>query len=105
MKYFNLVYCKHHPEDPRAFLYQLPKDADVKVGDKLCVHDRRGEHIVTAYYENWFCPEAETQMLCEANGGYYPPAKAVGTVRTITFTQEMVDKFADYGEENVSWEF
>lgn len=103
MKYFNLVYCKHHPEDRRAYLYRLPLDADVKVGDRLCVHDRRGEHIVTAYYDNFLASERQTQMFCEANGGYYPPANVVGTVRTVTIRQDMVDKYADCGEGEFPW--
>ena len=103
MKYFNLVYCKHHPEDRRAYLYQLPIDADVKVGDKLCVRDRKGEHIVTAHYENYFASEKSTKMMCEANGGYYPPANVIGTVRTVTITQDLVEKYADYREEEQPW--
>ena len=43
MKHHNLVYCKHHPEDSRAFLYELPANIQVTAGDKLCVEDRRGD--------------------------------------------------------------
>ena len=98
MKYYNLVYCKHNPKDSRAFLYQLPIDASVNPGDKLCVTDKRGEHIVTAFSGNWFSDEEFTKVLCEANSGYFPPAKVIGTVSTITFTQDIVNKFEETEE-------
>ena len=99
MKHHNLVYCKHHPEDSRAFLYELPANVQVTAGDKLCVKDRRGEHIVTAFCDNWYSLDSFTEILCTANGGYYPPAKVIGTVekRTITVSQEIVKNFD--GEE------
>lgn len=103
MKYHNLVYCKHPMYDRRAYLYELPIDMDVKVGDKLCVRDRRGEHIVTAQYENFLASERPAQMFCEANGGYYPPAKVIGTVSTVTVKQDMVNKFPEYKEEEQPW--
>lgn len=93
MKYHNLVYAKHHETDRRAYLYELPFDADVKALDKLCVIDSHGEQIVTAYCENWLASEKMTKILCMANGGYYPPAQVIGTVDTIRFTQEVVIKF------------
>ena len=99
MKYHNLIYCKHPMYDRRAYLYELPLDMDVKVGDKLCVRDRRGEHIVTAQYDNFLASERHAQMFCEANGGYYPPAKVIGTVSTVTVKQDMVQKFPEYEEE------
>ena len=40
-----------------------------------------------------------TKVLCEANGGYFPPAKVVGTVSTVTISQDMVYKF----EEDQLW--
>jgi hypothetical protein len=89
MKYRNLIYCKHHEGDARAFLYELPLEKDVKTGEKLCVRDRRGEHIVTAYCENWLCSDKLTEILCVANGGYFPPAKVIGTVQTVTIRQEI----------------
>lgn len=97
MKYHNLIYCKHPMYDRRSYLYELPIDMDVKVGDKLCVRDRRGEHIVTAFCENWLASEKMAKVLCEANGGYFPPAKVIGTVQTVTVTQDMVQRFP--GEE------
>lgn len=103
MKYYNLVYCKHHPEDNRAFLYSLPLDFDVKIGDRLMVRDRRGEHIVTAEYENYLASEKATRMMCEANGGYFPPAKVIGTVQKVTVIQEMVQKFPEYNGEEMPW--
>lgn len=103
MKYLNLVYCKHPMYDRRAYLYELPLDVFVEPGDKLCVQDKRGEHIVTAQYENFFAYAGHAQMLCEANGGYYPPAKVIGTVTTVTVKQDMVNKFADYYEEEFPW--
>lgn len=100
MKHHNLVYCKHHPEDSRAFLYELPLNVSVSDGDRLCVEDRRGEHIVTAFCGNWYSLEDFTEILCVANGGYYPPAKVIGTVGTkeFTVTQDYVEKF-DGGEK------
>ena len=53
MRYRNLVYCKHPNFTKRAYLYELPLDKDIRPGDKLCVEDRAGEHIVTAFCENW----------------------------------------------------
>lgn len=103
MKYFNLVYCKHHPGDRRAYLYQLPMDADINTDDKLCVRDRKGEHIVTATSPNFFSSDKLTRTFCEANGGYYPPANVIGTVRTVTVTQDLVEKYADYREEEQPW--
>lgn len=93
MEYRNLIYCKHHEGDARAFLYELPLEKDVKTGEKLCVMDRRGEHIVTAYCENWICTDKMTEILCVANGGYFPPAQVVGDVKTVTVTQEIVDRY------------
>ena len=100
MKYYNLVYCKHKPENDRCYLYQLPLDADVKVGDKLCIRDRHGEQIVTVHFGNFLASERSTEMFCVANGGYYPPAKVIGTVRTVTITQDLVEK---YREEEFPW--
>lgn len=93
MKYRNLVYCKHPNFTKRAYLYELPLDKDIRPGDKLCVEDRRGEHVVTAVCENWLCSDKITKVLCEANGGYFPPAQVVGEVKTVTVTQEIVDKY------------
>ena len=101
MKYYNLIYCKHHPEDPRAYLYSLPMDMNVKTGERLCVRDRRGEHIVTAFCDNLICSEKMTKVLCEANGGYFPPAKVIGTVQKVTVIQEMVQKFPEYSGEEI----
>lgn len=95
MKYYNLVYCKHHPEDNRAYLYSLPSDADVNCGDRLYVRDRRGEHIVSASSPNFYASEEFAEMLCTNNGGYFPPAKVVGTVNTITVTQDVVNTFEE----------
>ena len=97
MKYRNLIYCKHHSEDRKAFLYELPLDKDVKEGDRLFVRDARGEHTVTAFCENWLVSDKMTKVLCEANGGYFPPARVIGTVDTITVLQDIVNA---YGEEN-----
>ena len=99
MKYYNLVYCKHHASDARAYLYSLPMDADVKTGDRLAVKDRHGQHIVTAYCDNWFCSEKLTEVLCVCNGGYYPPAEVIGTVGTVTVTREVINEFKG-GEED-----
>lgn len=93
MKLHNLVYCKHTERDNRAFLYDLPLSASVKAGDKLCVKDRMGEHVVTAFCENFFADARVTEIICTANCGYYPPAKAIGATKTITITQECVEKF------------
>lgn len=101
MKYRNLVYCKHKPEDRRAYLYELPVDADVKPNDRLCVIDSHGEQIVTAFCENWLASEKMTRTLCEANGGYFPPAQVIGTVDTIRLTQEVVNKFD--GSQDATW--
>ena len=68
MKYRNLVYCKHPNFTKRAYLYELPLDKDIRPGDKLCVEDRAGEHIVTAFCENWLASDKITRVLCEANG-------------------------------------
>lgn len=93
MKYHNLVYCKHHSDDRRAYLYELPLDKDVKQGGRLYVVDRRGCHTVTAFCENWLCSENMTKVLCEANGGYFPPAQVLGEVTTITVQQEYVSRY------------
>lgn len=93
MKYHNLVYCKHHSDDRRAYLYELPLDKDVKQGDRLYVEDRRGSHAVTAFCENWLSSDKLTKVLCEANGGYFPPAQVVGEVTTITVQQEYVSRY------------
>lgn len=99
MKYRNLVYCKHPNFTKRAYLYELPLDKDIRPGDKLCVEDRRGEHIVTAVCENWLASDKITKVLCEANGGYFPPAKVVGVVGVVTVRQEVVTKFENVPEE------
>lgn len=101
MKYRNLVYCKHHDGDRRAYLYELPLDKDIRPGDKLCVEDRSGEHVVTAVCENWLCSDKITKVLCEANGGYFPPAQVVGEVKTVTVTQEIVDKYPEKEAEKI----
>ena len=103
MKYFNLVYCKHQLVDRRAYLYELPSGADVNNGDRLCVRDNRGEHIVTATSPNFFASEDFSRSLCVNNGGYFPPAKVIGTVRTVTIQQDMVDKYADRREGEFPW--
>lgn len=105
MKYRNLVYCKHHDSDRRAYLYELPLDKDVHYGDKLCVEDRRGEHIVTAVCENWLCSDRITKILCEANGGYYPPAQVVGKVNTVVVRQEVVDRYPAKEAEKIEEAF
>lgn len=93
MKYRNMVYCKHHDSDRRAYLYELPIDVDVRPGNKLCVEDKRGEHVVTAFCENWLASDKMTRVLCEANGGYFPPAQVVGEVKTVTVTQDYVSRY------------
>lgn len=111
MKYYNLVYAKHHDSDRRAYLYQLPADTDINCGNKLYVEDKRGEHIVTATSPNFFASEELTETLCVNNGGYFPPAKVVGTVDTITVTQEVVNRYdggfavmpTDKMEEEFPW--
>ena len=97
MKYHNLVYIKHPEEKRRSYLYELPLDADVNTGDRLAVRDRRGEHFGEATSPNFFASDELTKTLCECNGGYFPPAKVIGTVSTITFTQDIVNTFE--GEE------
>lgn len=99
MKYRNLIYGKHHAGDRRAYLYELPLDKDIRPGDKLCVEDKKGEHVVTAVCENWLASDKITRVLCEANGGYFPPAKVVGTVDIVTVRQEVVTKFPPVAEE------
>ena len=71
----------------------------IRPGDKLCVEDRAGEHIVTAFCENWLASDKITRVLCEANGGYFPPAKVVGVVNVVTVRQEVVTKFENVPEE------
>lgn len=97
MKYHNLVYCKHKDNDTRAFLYELPLDVSVDYYDKLCVKDKRGEHIVTAFSNNWISEDWLTELICTANGGYYPPAKVIGKVETekIMVSREVVKKFGE----------
>lgn len=97
MKHHNLVYCKHNPGDDRAFLYELPANVQVTSGDKLCVVDRRGEHIVTAFCDNWYSLDSFTEILCVANGGYYQPAKVIGTVEVekVMLTRDVVKKFGE----------
>lgn len=95
MKYYNLVYVKHPEYDRRAYLFSLPMDRTVKTGDRLYVRDVRGEHIVTAFCDNWMCTEKMTKVLCEANGGYFPPARVIGTVNTVTVMQDMVNTFEE----------
>lgn len=98
MKYRNLVYCKHHDSDRRAYLYELPLDKDVRYGNKLCVVDNYGEHTVTVYGENWLCSDRITKILCEANGGYFPPAKVIGEINTVVVRQEVVTKYEQQEE-------
>ena len=99
MRYRNLIYCKHRPEtDRRAYLYELPVDRDVQPGDRLYVRDRRGEHIVTAFCENWLASEKMTKVLCEANGGYFPPAEVIGTVGVVSIRQDVVYRFEEKEE-------
>lgn len=108
MKHYNLVYCKHHSDDRRAYLYELPLDKEAHPGVRLCVEDRRGEHVVTAFCENWLASDKMTKVLCEANGGYYPPAKVVGKIKTVTVQQDVVEKFPvveEQKEEEDEWWF
>lgn len=98
MKYRNLVYIKHPEEIRRSYLYELPLDADIKGGEKLCVSDRRGEHIGVATSPNFYASETMTQTLCECNGGYYPPAKVIGKVEVVTIRQEIVKPFTSEEE-------
>lgn len=93
MKYYNLVYAKHHETDRRAYLFSLPLYKDVKKGDRIYVRDRHGDHVVKAFSENWYCSERMTEMFCTANGGYFPPATVVGTVDTVTIRQDVVNTF------------
>lgn len=94
MRYFNLIYAKHHPTDRRAYLYALPLGEQILPDDRIAVTDKRGEHIVTATHENFYASKATTKMLCEANGGYFPPAAATGVVDTVTVRQEIVRPFS-----------
>ena len=100
MKYRNLVYIKHPEEKRRSFLYELPPDADINGGEKLLVSDKRGEHIGVATSPNFYATDELTKTLCECNGGYFPPAKVVGFVSTITVTQEVVTR---YEKEENAW--
>ena len=93
MKYRNLVYIKHPEENRRSFLYELPLDADINGGEKLLVSDKRGEHVGVATSPNFYASDKMTKMLCECNGGYFPPAKVVGKVSTVTIRQEIVDRY------------
>lgn len=98
MKYHNLVYIKHPEEIRRSYLYELPLDADIKGGEKLCVRDRRGEHIGVATSPNFYASDTMTKTLCECNGGYYPPARVIGTVEVVTIRQEIVKPFTSEEE-------
>lgn len=102
MKYRNLVYIKHPEEKRRSFLYELPLDADINGGEKLLVRDKRGEHIGVATSPNFYASDTLTETLCECNGGYFPPAKVVGIVSTITVTQDVMNR---YEEEENPWVF
>lgn len=93
MKYRNLVYIKHPEEKRRSFLYELPLDADINGGEKLLVSDKRGEHVGVATSPNFYASDAMTKTLCECNGGYFPPAKVVGTVSTVTIRQDVVTRY------------
>lgn len=102
MKYHNLVYIKHPEEKRRSYLYELPLDADINCGDRILVHDKRGEHIGEATSPNFFASDHLTKTLCECNGGYYPPAKAIGTVNTVTVRQDVIERF-EKEEEIFPW--
>ena len=95
MQYFNLVYAKHHETDSRAYLYELPLGMDVKPFDKLYVADKHGEHVVSVFADNFICTKGTTRTLCEANGGYFPPAKVIGTVDIVTVRQEKITRFKE----------
>ena len=95
MKYHNLVYIKHPDEKRRSYLYELPLDADIKCGDRILVRDNHGEHIGEATSPNFYCSSTMTKTLCECNGGYYPPAKAIGKVNTIMVYQDVVNTFEE----------
>lgn len=104
MKYRNLVYIKHPEENRRSFLYELPLDADINGGEKLLVRDKRGEHIGVATSPNFYATDELTKTLCEANGGYFPPARVIGVVDTITVTQEIVRKYEEVdAKEEFPW--
>jgi len=107
MKYFNLVFIKHPNEARRSYLYELPLNADINAGEKLCVCDRRGEHVGVATSPNFYASESLTKTLCVCCGGYFPPAKVIGTVSTITVTQDVVNKYEaepkDTAEEEFPW--
>ena len=47
---------------------------------------------------NFYASETLTQTLCECNGGYYPPAKVIGTVEVVTIRQEIVKPFTSEEE-------
>ena len=100
MKYHNLVYCKHHSDDRWAYLYELPMDKEAHPGDRLCVEDRRGSHTVTAFCENFLLCDTVTEVICLANGGYFPPAQVAGEVKTITVTQDYINR---YDKEEQLW--
>ena len=102
MKYRNLVYIKHPEEKRRSFLYELPLDVDVNTGDRLAVRDKKGEHIGVATSPNFYASDQMSRTLCECNGGYFPPAKVIGTVSTITITQSQ-DIVNTFEEEEEAW--
>lgn len=93
MKYYNLVYAKHHETDRRAYLFSPPLDKDIHSGDRIYVRDKLGDHVVKAFGDNWYCSERMTETICKASGGYYPPASVVGTVDTVTIRQDVVNTF------------
>ena len=80
VKYYNLCFVKHNKKDRRAYLYQLPLSEEVNPGENLYVRDRHGDHTVTAFAESFLCSKKLTKVLCEANGGYFPPAEIIGRV-------------------------
>lgn len=88
MKMVNLVYCKHKPWQARSYLYELPLTEEVRKGDKLLVEDRHGEHEVEAYFDHFYCSPKLAETICLANGGYYPPAKAIAFVDKLRYMVE-----------------
>ena len=99
MKHFNLVFIKHGQSN-KQYVFQLPMDFEVTkqmVGKLAICNTRRGEERGIFASENIIVPERAAKSICEACGGYFPPARVVGMVReevkrfVLPFTYEMTE--------------
>lgn len=69
--YHNLIFCRHEG-DPKAYLFTLPLNAKLKVGDVVIVDTIRGEAQAVATSSSFHVDDQALKAIVSGVGAYHP---------------------------------